>query len=190
MISFAGLARYIALFALLSGVLIALLSNALLIIQNPTEKGAYIQASKNVGKMIFSSQNDIKTSINQINVSINSSEELPQNKQYTRFLLWRILGSSLITMGVIYILYKGISFFVPASGGDLGARLLVAMISIGAVWGVSLVYSLSTGSGWVMPFEGWGYMLEHAGILREGLQQAGYSTSLNKTLNTTVNMTG
>lgn len=156
--------------ALFSGVISMLILDILIIPANP--KQGLKMLVTDMAKTIFVSQSQISDAISRFAEADALEKE---------FLLWRIIAGSLVTLGIIWLGYKAFSFIVPGVSTDLGARLIVLMLVIGLIWGVSLVYSVSTDRGWVWPFSGWVDLVKHSEEIRAFVAEK-YSARLNETM--------
>lgn len=135
----------LAIFSLFAGIIGSLVLDVIALITKPGMESLKVLAY-DLGKTIFASQETIKEATQEFLKA--------ENGQYKWFLFWRIITGSLLTIGILYILYRIIKFFVPSANTDLGAKILVLLIAILIFYGSTIVFVALTKREFVPPFHG------------------------------------
>jgi len=147
MVSFGSIVKGLAVFSLFFGILSSMAMDILSIIANPFSPEPYKNFAVDVGKVFLNSQTVISTSIKEF----SEAETL----EYKNFLLWKIIGASLVCLVLIWLIYKGLRWLVPGASQDLGAKLLIIIVSLALVWFVGVLTSITLGEGFLYPYSGW-----------------------------------
>jgi len=154
---------WIAVFTLFYGIISAMFFDLLLIATQPNMENLK-KLAVDVGKTVFSSQEVIKESAIEFD-EVYHKEDVAM--QYKIYLFNRIIAGSLLSLFILYVIYRGVSFFVPSSKTDLGARLLVIFITLLVFYGCTLAYLLIIEhKGLVPPFHGFIELGKHAEAIR------------------------
>ncbi|RLJ10375.1 MAG: hypothetical protein DRP15_00035 [Candidatus Aenigmatarchaeota archaeon] len=153
----------IAVFALFYGVISAIVLDLVLLLSQPNMEN-FQKLVVDLGKTIFNSQEVIKESVTELDEVIDDESVA---MQYKAFLFNRIIAGCLLSIVILYFIYRGISFFVPSVSGDLGAKLLVLVITFLIFYGCTLSYLiLVEHKGLVMPFHGFVELVRKAEAVR------------------------
>jgi len=127
-----------------------------------------------LGMIVFGSQEMIHQACEELR-EVYNSEEVSQTYKY--YLLHRIIAGLFLSLGILYIVYRGLSFFVPSVSNDLGAKLLVLSLTVLIYWGVGMLYSKLVFGDFVPPFHGFISLINNADVIRDML-----TSSYNQTL--------
>jgi hypothetical protein len=118
--------------------------DVLLIIAQPTNPNSWKTLLLDFVKIIANSQGEISASVKEFRTGIS--------KEYANYLIARIVGASLITLGMIYFIYRGMRYFVEAPSAK--DKIFIILISIAIVWVLNLIAGAILGRiNWI-PFSG------------------------------------
>jgi hypothetical protein len=145
-----GLPSFQTIFYILSflglffGLLSGLALDALLIIAQPTNPNSWKTLLTDFAKIIANSQGEISAAVKEFKSGIT--------KEYANYLIARITGASLITLAMIYFIYRGMRFFVEAPA--ISTKILIIIVSFIIVWILGIIAGAIIGRiSWV-PFSG------------------------------------
>jgi len=144
---FSSLIKGLAVFSLFFGIISGLAMNFLLILANPFSLEPYKRFAIELGKIFLNSQAEISSSLKEFSKA--------ESIEYKNFLIWRIIGASLLSLILIWLIYKGLRWLVPGSTTDLGTKLLIILVALGLVWFIGLLTSVSLKREFILPFQGW-----------------------------------
>lgn len=188
---------FLAIFMLFFGVVSTLVLDVGAFVMEPTEENA-VKIAEDLGESIFNSQEVVKESYLALEESLNGNLE----ESMSTWLFFRVIAGSLVTLAIIWILWKGLSFLAPSERLDLGTKIIIMILILVIIWGSSLIYSYSfTDNGFVPPFHGWLTIAGQPETAIDFLSGTGYTSpiervglnetaSMNDTINETTNGTG
>ncbi|MHA1971468.1 MAG: hypothetical protein ACTSW1_00665 [Candidatus Hodarchaeales archaeon] len=172
MFSISKVLSIIALMALGGGILGTLILDVFIMFSDP--KLGFEFLIKDIARTVYDSQGQISQAVKSFS---------PANEpSFNEFLFYKILTGSAISIGLIFLIYKAFAFVVPSVSADLGSKILVLTISVGIIWGISLLYSVMTTGEFILPFNGWIDLIKNSKDMRFFLEQK-YSSKINQTIN-------
>ena len=138
MVVFTSILSKIALLALFFGVLSSISLDILGVIAHPLSLESWKTLVVNSAKTVTNSQNTIARSVDEFKEG---------DEAYKSYVVWRIIGCSLITAIFVWGVYKGLRKVVRTAELDLGTQLLVIVAAFVIVWLIGLVASILSGEG-------------------------------------------
>ena len=129
-----GLIKAVAVASLFFGILSGLAIDIMGILADPFSAGPYKQFGLDIGKIFLNSQKEISNSIDEF--------EQAEDATFKNYLIWRIVGASLLSILLIYGFYKVIIFITPSSNIDLGSKLVAIFGAILLVWMIGLITNI------------------------------------------------
>lgn len=143
-ISFGTLFSLIAYFGLFFGLLSGLAFDILLIIAQPANPNSWKTLAVDFAKIISNSQEEISLAAREFKPGIT--------REYANYLIARIIGASLISLSMIYFIYKGIRFFFESPKPT--DKIIIILVSILIVYLIGIIAGLILGRiNWI-PFGG------------------------------------
>ena len=154
MLGFKTIFMAIAFFGLFFGIISSLSYDILLIISQPLNKATWERLAIDFAKVVFNSQNEIKIAV---------SEFKDASPEYRNYLVARIVGGSLLTLFMIWIIYKAIRWGFEAP--SLSTKILIILVSILSVWFIGVIASVILGKPNFVPFSGWIELIKQREII-------------------------
>jgi hypothetical protein len=155
-LTFKNIFYILSFFGLFFGLLSGLAFDVLLIIAQPTNPNTWKTLVTDFAKIIANSQGEISAAIKEFKTGNIT-------KEYANYLVARIVGASLITLAMIYLIYKGMRFFVEAPSFSTKMILIIASFII--VWILGIVAGAIVGRiNWI-PFSGFIDLIKERGVI-------------------------
>jgi len=151
MVGFKNLLTFLGIFSLLFGVLSGISVSILRIIANPFSTEAWKGFAIDLAKIVVNSQNEISETVKNFDSAVEAG--------YGELALIRIAGASLITLALIYFIYKGMRWFVENPKPT--DKLVLIFLSIGIVWIITVIASVILGKPNFMPYSGFYDLIKH-----------------------------
>ncbi|MFQ6068011.1 MAG: hypothetical protein ACE5KD_00550 [Candidatus Bathyarchaeia archaeon] len=135
----------VAIFSLFFGIISTIIIDILVIIATPFNPEAYKTLALDLGRTVLNSQGSISESVKEFGKT--------ESMEFKTFLLSRIAAGSLLTIGMIWVFYKILRWFVESP--SVSTKLLFIVIAVSLVWFVGLFTSIFIGKLTWIPFSGW-----------------------------------
>ena len=166
MVKLSGLWSKIGLFSLFFGIAANLFLDIVLILTNPLSIDNWKLLALDAVKTVSNSQKVISDSV----IAFADTDDV----NYRYYLLFRILGGTIITFTIIYFVYKGLAWFVPSHQNDFGAKIMLLIGSVLIVWLIGLLYSVTVENRITGFYQGFYDLITKGGPIRDFiLQQRG-----------------
>jgi len=150
-------------FLLLAGIFGGVFGDLLLFMSSPTQAN-FNKFTKDLLSIIVNAQKVVYEAVHEfvVNESISPT--------YAYHLIFMIASGSLVTLAIIYILYKIFSMVNPSMPL---ANLLFALLTYYFITIAISIYVMGTPQ--IKPFFGWWYLVEHIKDIMDKMPQQGYS---------------
>jgi len=153
--TFKNIFYVLSFFGLFFGLLSSLSFDVLLIIAQPTNPSTWQTLLTDFAKIIANSQGEISAAIKEFKADITAG--------YANYLIARIVGASLITLAMIYFIYKGMRFFIEAP--SVSTKLILIIASFTIVWILGIIAGAIIGKISWLPFSGFIDLLREREII-------------------------
>lgn len=161
----------LAFFAMFFGLISSLAFDVLFIISQPTNPETWKTLAIDFAKIVTNSQQEISIAVKEFKIA--------ETPTYANFLIFRICGASLITLFMIFIIYKGLRFFQEAP--SFSTKLLIIFTSIALVWFIGIIAGIILGEVNWIPFSGWIDLIKERGEILDFVLKE-YSGKFNQTM--------
>jgi len=169
MVGFKSILYALAFFSLFAGIISGLSLDILRIIASPFDPNVYKLLAIDFAKIVFNSQNEIK-------VAVNEFEDA--DPSYRQYLLSKIIAGTILTLFMIWIIYKAIRWGFEAP--SLSTKILIILVSILSVWFIGVIASVILGKPNFVPFSGWIELIKQREIIINYILQ---TYEIDKSLN-------
>lgn len=143
------------------------------------DKESCMGVLKGLGETVFNSQEVVQDSYLKLNSTMKSDDEW--RSSMSTWLFFRVVAGSMVTIAIFYILWKFWGFLVPSEKGDLGAKILVIVLTVFVIWGTTVLYSYQfSDEGFVPPFHGWVTVATNPDIGSSYISGVGYTSPIEK----------
>jgi len=155
MVSIKTIISTLAILSLFFGILSGISYDILMIIAKPTDVETWKTLVVDFAKIVMNSQVEIKEAVEELkNV---------ENVQYGNYLISRIIAGSLVSLFMIWLIYKVFRFFVESP--SVSDKILIILMSVFLVYLIGVIASYILGKPNFQPYPGFASLIENRDVV-------------------------